>query len=401
MAYYKLGEHFHWFVGRVVNITDDEYRLGRVQIRVIESQTGENLGKGKDSKGVNDEQLLWAWPISAIQSASLHQAKLKEIEEFEVPDWIGAVGISPTGIAKGTYVFGFYLDGVEKNIPLIFGTYHKKSVLPEKDSEGGSLLQTKDTPPIEREEWDVAPLAQGDFTDPQGKEVKGQTLPKEPYKETVNDGNKEANEPESAYKAQYPYNTTYTTKSGHAVELDDTPGYERIHVWHKSGSYEEIANGDDFKGRRVKRTKGDNHTIVDGKNTKIVSGKEVNEIRGDVRTEILSNENHHVAGSRAEVVGRGKVTVVQRDHTTVVSGGNFVLNVVENENEGGDALITVAGNVKIAASGGITLQGPVTIQGHLDVTGGISDKTAPSGAASFPSGRIMIVKNGIIKSIPG
>jgi len=401
MAYYKLGEQFQWFVGRVVNITDDEYRLGRVQIRIIDSQTGENLGKGSGSKGIEDEQLLWAWPVSAIQSASLHQAKLKEIEQFAVPEWIGAVGLSPTGIAKGTYVFGFYLDGMEKNIPLIFGTYHKKSVLPEKDSEGGTLLQTKETPPIERQEWDVAPLAQGDFTDPQGKEVKGQTLPKEPYKKTEFKRNKKANEPESAYKAQYPYNTTYTTKSGHAIELDDTPGYERIHMWHKSGSYEEIANGDDFEGRRVKRTKGDDQSIVDGDNTKIVSGEEWNEIKGNAYTTVLKNNSLHVAASSTEVVGAGKTTVVRKDNTTVVSGGNFVVSITENDGDGGDALITTSGNVKINATGGITLQGPVTIQGHLSVTGGISDKTGVTGAASFPSGRIMIVKNGIVKSLNG
>ena len=47
----------------------------------------------------------------------------------------------------------------------------------------------------------------------------------------------------SAYNAEYPYNLTYTTKSGHAIELDDTIGVERIHIWHKSGSYEEISSG--------------------------------------------------------------------------------------------------------------------------------------------------------------
>jgi hypothetical protein len=42
------------------------------------------------------------------------------------------------------------------------------------------------------------------------------------------------------YAAKYPHNKTITTESGHVLELDDTPKAERIHVYHKSGSYVEI-----------------------------------------------------------------------------------------------------------------------------------------------------------------
>jgi hypothetical protein len=42
------------------------------------------------------------------------------------------------------------------------------------------------------------------------------------------------------YAAKYPYNKTITTESGHVLELDDTPRAERIHIYHKSGSYVEI-----------------------------------------------------------------------------------------------------------------------------------------------------------------
>lgn len=47
-------------------------------------------------------------------------------------------------------------------------------------------------------------------------------------------------ERETEYAAKYPYNSTITTESGHVLELDDTPKAERIHVYHKSGSYIEI-----------------------------------------------------------------------------------------------------------------------------------------------------------------
>ena len=47
-------------------------------------------------------------------------------------------------------------------------------------------------------------------------------------------------EKKSEYAAKYPHNKTITTESGHVLELDDTPRAERIHIYHKSGSYVEI-----------------------------------------------------------------------------------------------------------------------------------------------------------------
>jgi hypothetical protein len=44
-------------------------------------------------------------------------------------------------------------------------------------------------------------------------------------------------EPASPYAAQYPYNKATQTESGHLWELDDTPGAERIHIFHRSGSF--------------------------------------------------------------------------------------------------------------------------------------------------------------------
>ena len=50
----------------------------------------------------------------------------------------------------------------------------------------------------------------------------------------------ELGEKETKYAAKYPYNKTITTEGGHVLELDDTPKAERIHIYHKSGSYVEI-----------------------------------------------------------------------------------------------------------------------------------------------------------------
>lgn len=255
MAQYNLGESFRWFMARVIDNKDPE-RLGRVRIRIIHDQTGD-LGKIVKTWGVRNTDLLWAWPISAIQSASLSWKKIVELEEYPTPDWIDAVGLSPVGIAEGTYVFGFYLDGHEQNIPLIFGTYHKRSRYPEPptdtaaDDDGNhSMIQVE--PPTDTIGFyeDIAALARGNFVDPENPDNNGpgQTLPKETYQLSTlwpksDPGKNPVDEMPTAYDAEYPYNLTYTTKSGHAIELDDTIGRERVHIWHRSGSYEEISNG--------------------------------------------------------------------------------------------------------------------------------------------------------------
>ena len=43
-------------------------------------------------------------------------------------------------------------------------------------------------------------------------------------------------------KPKYPFNHVYESESGHVIEIDDTPDYERINVFHRSGARIEINN---------------------------------------------------------------------------------------------------------------------------------------------------------------
>lgn len=371
MSYYKFGDHFKWFVARVSDLKDPEY-IGRVRIRIIHNQTGE-LGKFKQGKsGIRNDELLWAWPLSGIQSASLNWRKLAEkeagLEEFNTPDWIDAVGISPTGIAVGTYVFGFYLDAHEQNIPIIFGTYHKASVYPEPVSDDpsvNSLLQLEK--PEEPQFYsDVAALARGKDGDG------GQTLPKEPY--TQAQILTTTSEPRSAYNTEYPYNVTYTTKSGHAIELDDTVGHERIHIWHRSGSYEEISNGppnegERFKGRRVKKTVGDDYEIV------------------------LKNKNTLVKENQNQEIAKNRTTRILIDDTKSV--GNTM-----NYTVGNDWYATVENDIRFIAGGTLYIKAPAhtLIDGPLTVTGDLRSNLGANGRVSVGD-KVLTIAGGIITEI--
>jgi len=105
---------------------------------------------------------------------------------------LDGLGISPTGIKVGSKVWGFFLDGKSCQIPLICGSISGND--------------------------DVSEITQGTSISKKGL----------------------TDEPSSQAKIVYPHNKTITTASGHVIEIDDSDGAERIHIYHKSGSYFEM-----------------------------------------------------------------------------------------------------------------------------------------------------------------
>lgn len=142
-------------------------------------------------------------------------------------------------------------------------------------------------------------------------------------------------EPESSYAAAYPFNHVYQSESGHVMEFDDTEGAERIHQYHKAGTYTEI----DRNGRQVTRIVGDGYEIIDrngflyvagncsitvGGNCNIYAQSDLN-IQADGDTVINSNNDvtWNVAGSMDLSVAESfrlhaKSISVESDSTTSI-----------------------------------------------------------------------------------
>lgn len=133
-------------------------------------------------KDVGTDDLPWATPLSPVTSAN----------------FVGT-GTAPIGLISGSRVMGFYADGRLKQIPMILGTI---PFIGEGKEQNHSV----------------------------SRYARGEVVEKELY----------PGEPETQAKPEYPHNKTITTASGHIVELDDTPGAERVHVFHRSGSYIEM-----------------------------------------------------------------------------------------------------------------------------------------------------------------
>jgi len=186
MATQSVGEEgFRWFIG-VVEDRNDPDKQGRVRVRAYNTHG--------DKVEVPTNTLPWATVLMPGYSSSANQ-----------------VGVSSTGLQLGSTVVGFFIDGNDTLMPVVFG------VMPGKG--------------------DIPKLAIGQNT------INKQTL---------------GPEPASAYNTKYPFNKVYQSESGHVIEIDDTPNFERLHTYHRTGTYTEI-NED---GRRVNKIVGDDFEIV-------------------------------------------------------------------------------------------------------------------------------------------
>lgn len=142
-------------------------------------------------------------------------------------------------------------------------------------------------------------------------------------------GGESWDEPESAFRGAYPYNKVTQTESGHIIEVDDTPGSERLHVYHKSGTYIEI----DSNGSVIKRTKGSSYEIIDRNGKISIAG------RADISVNGACNI---FVGNDANIEVEGDVNLTCFNDITAQAGGKFNMSAVEEFN-------IASGNVNIEA----------------------------------------------------
>lgn len=79
------------------------------------------------------------------------------------------------------------------------------------------------------------------------------------------------------YNSKYPYNHVYMSESGHVMEFDDTKDSERVHIYHRAGTYTEI----DANGTEVKRIVGDKYEILERNGHLLIKGTADVTIQGD------------------------------------------------------------------------------------------------------------------------
>lgn len=257
------GDNPRWFLGDVKSISDP-LELGRIQVRVHGIHS-------ESQQDIPDSVLPWAQTVVPITQG-------------------GTNGLGNNlGIKVGAMVFGVFLDGSNSQLPLVLGSMPKY----EDGSPGG--LSTNQ-------------LARGT-----------PTITKTP--------NSAISEPSSPYAASYPNNNVYQTKSGHVIEIDDTENAERIHIFHKSGTFIEMhPNGDvvtqhkngwrSVTGNDKLHVNGDLNIIATGKIT--MNAPEINLNNGTKGAARLDDESQGT--DPAGVVGGTVTSKVTKSSGTVFIG---------------------------------------------------------------------------------
>jgi len=123
-------------------------------------------------------------------------------------------------------------------------------------------------------------------------------------------------------KPKYPFNHVQETESGHLIELDDTPDYERIHLYHRKGTRFEI----DKDGNYVENIVKDKYSVVAGNDFVTITGDVVVNITGNAYMNVTGNSTSTVGGNlnatitgTSDVTSEGKITITGNDTTEIIS----------------------------------------------------------------------------------
>ena len=235
-----------------------------------------------------------------------------------------------------SFVYGMFLDGNNAQHPLVLGLIPSQYAVehdPRKD--GWGVIPGKD----------AETLAKGmdprNFGLPQlSKLAHGEALEEtylleqnlnRKHDQKVANSDETWAEPPSAYAAKYPYNKVIET-GRHSIEIDDTPGGERIMIHHNSGAYIQI----DAKGTVTERAEADRYEINIG--TK-------HESSGHSVVTINGNAHVYVKGNKTEEI-EGDYNLLVHGNSHFGTGGQMNIN-------GGEQLQMRAGDVKVDANVGI------------------------------------------------
>ena len=338
---------FQWFVG-VVEDRNDPKTLGRLRVRCLGYHT-EDLTKLPTS------DLPWAHVMNPITSAT-----------------VSGIGQSPLGAVEGTWVVGFFTDGSDAQQPMIMGTLPGvPAKLPTKDATKGFQDVTNANYP-KYLETDVNRLAVNEKTE----DDDGNVSESNPHNTlTIRRADRDLavgiaqidgifggvaqidpdldatfwDEPETEYNATYPRNHVYESEGGHLREMDDTPGAERIHERHNSGSgYEIFPNG-----TKVTRVKGKNYNIV--------SDDEYCHIQGTARETIDKGLRIRV-NSEGQAGNNYNIEVGQGSNVNVeVNGGNINLTTLNSGQDAGDININASRDLNVQVGRNLTMDVSETI----------------------------------------
>lgn len=319
--------NFIFWVG-VVEDRQDPLKLGRCRVRIF--------GHHSENKNlVPTEKLMWAHPLLPVNNTTPYAPK------------------------EGDNVIGFYMDGEERQFPVMMGVTPNIPISRKNNKYGFSDPRTTDqiqnSPYKPFEEKTRYPRVLDEPSTP--RVARNENIEKSQHQTKRDQQLTPTNitfDDVKNFQAKYPYNRVIETESGHLLELDDTPNKERIHIFHRSGSYFEIFDNGDVVIKSVH----------------------------DKREVVVKDWNVYI-GENATINIDGKATISVADNCKIESGKNIQISAPIGHIE------MRAKSISMIAPGGVTIIG-----GNLIVQKDIISKVAASGALSTPTGEVITIISG-------
>ena len=311
------GGGFAWFTGVIEDI-DDPMEMGRYRVRCY----GYHNADKTTEKGIPTEDLPWAMTMLPVTSASM-----------------SGVGQSATGLLRGTWVIGFFRDGINAQDPVIMGSipsitstvdYQSGFTDPSERYPSENKLNTPDTPvsaQVKEEKYKKGfsytkkDLLRKDY-DPKitiAAAAMSTTAPKTGASPAI----WKFPAIDDVMTPTYPQNHVIAyeraddaDEAGHIVEFDVTPGKERISTIHRTGTYTEVTP----IGDKTEVIVGKNYRVVaKGENVYIEGGCNLT-IDGGCNTRIIGDWNVQVTGNKTEHIGGKHIHKVLKDQEIDITG---------------------------------------------------------------------------------
>lgn len=331
---------FIWFLG-VVEDRNDPLMLGRVRVRCFGYHT-------EDKNLIPTDDLPWASTIIPTNDMGKNIKAPKD----------------------GSVVVGFFMDGESAQYPVVMGIIpgipeniaNSAKGFSDQRSANGSIQSAPNKIASKTFNTDGSGV---DIIEDESKEYPSSSDINEPdtsrlaRNENIQDtiiqekrDNLDLNvdiagsfkspslgkfsEPETKYSTLYPYNNVIETESGHIIELDDSKGFERIHIYHRTGTFIEIHPD----GSSVIKNTGNSYEItmkeknihvmgrcnitVDGNSNIYTKGNSNIEVDGNLNYRVKGNLNYYVMGSK-NVLVNGNISEKAIENI-VIEGSTVNLN---------------------------------------------------------------------------
>jgi hypothetical protein len=316
----------------VVEANVDPEKLGRCKVRIV----GDHI---QDKSEIPSDDLPWAVPMMPSNSSSMD-----------------GIGDSPTGIMLGSWVVVCYIDGKDKQQPIILGTIPGMQTNPP--NAGIGFNDPKGMFPNKVGEPSTNVAARGTT----GKHA-GNHPSIQPRKINVLHGILTAadqwSEPSTPAEPVYPYNKVWegphntaadACEWGHLEEWDSTPGAERYFRQHKtSQNFLEIhpdgkevrkIHGDNFEfdlNSKHLLIKGDYRVTIEGNKDEYIMGDYWQTIEGNFHRVIKKNDILHckqniISTSEGKTIRRSEKQIYDLSYGNIFRKSNENITDVANQN---------------------------------------------------------------------